>query len=534
MLLNELLNTALLGTEKTALELDKLPEILQERLANAAPADREGMLLRAAALCWQYDRTGAEAPILSVSNVEIAPPETRNYAPAMAVRLLDRLLNEETVNLPLLGLWLEKAQAEAWLVQPATLVVLFTIGLDKKAEFLRPALQVVGGNRGKWLVNFHENWRVLQTAPDHEHAWQEGKAAERRAAFHRLRGQDAAAARTQLQTAWPELSARERKDLLDCFRVNLSADDAVFLRGVLQELAQLKDNSKTVNQETKQLIISFLVRIPQSTEQQYLVEQMSSYVLKERKLLLLKKSKLKIPAVPDTFLNAERFCNEWGFSDKNPDAYQFENNCEYWFSEALALTNPEMWLSNLNSDWAGVIQFLKEGERNAKNVQQPARETALQTAAIRFKNAELAFALATELPNQANNDKLLNSLPMPYLEKVFMKLSLPKLINKRDTLLRPEQGWSLEFTRFVLAELFQMVANNNYYQHTSLDFLKRAAVALHPHIETEIGHIPPRSANENAKQTWQEKYVPVLEELLEMRKLIKEMGVHKPSERPNQ
>ena len=494
--------------------------MLRGRMAASNLSDREGTLLQAAALCWQYERTGAEMPKQPFTELTVAPAETREYAPVETEKLLRKILEEDTVNLPLLGLWLEKARAKNWIVRPALLVALLNSGADKKAAFLQFNLIEVIGNRGKWLVNFHDNWRVFRPVHNPEKIWQQGKAAERREVLHQLRTQDPAAARQQLQTAWPTLSARDRKDFLDCLRVNLTTDDADFLRNVLKELAQLNDNSKTVNQETKQLIISFLVRISQSPEQQFLSEQMSKYVAKERKLLLLKNSKLQIPAAPDGFLNAERFCNEWGFSDKNPDAYQFEHLTEYWFSEALALTNPEIWTTALNSDWAGVISFFRESERNLKNGQPSARETALQTAAIRFKNAELALALATELPNQANNDKLLNSLPMPHLEKVFMKLSLGKLTHKRDALLRPAQGWSLEFTRFVLQETFEMVANNNYYQHSSLDFLKRAAVALHPRIEAEIAHIPPRSSSENAKQIWQEKYVPVLQDLLAMRRLI--------------
>lgn len=46
------------------------------------------------------------------------------------------------------------------------------------------------------------------------------------------------------------------------------------------------------------------------------------------------------------------------------------------------------------------------------------------------------------------------------------------LKNKHDAL---GTGWSLIFTRYLPAELFQMVAANNYYQNTNLDFLKRAA-----------------------------------------------------------
>jgi Family of unknown function (DUF5691) len=518
----ELLNTSLLGTEKATLSVEKMPPALEQIMARTDLADREGKLLKTTALLWQYNRTGQQAPVVVVGQeVPVAAPETLAYAPRNATQLLEKILNEEPVNLPLLALLLQKIQTQALLIPPAYLVTLLNIGTDKKAEYLRPALQAVSGNRGKWLLQYDTNWQWLQQeTPNYLTRWQEGKTAERREALHRLRGQDPATARALLQADWPQLSARERKDLLDCLRVGFGSDDEPFLRQIQHELGTAKENSKPVNQEIKQLVVSLLVTLPQSEEQMLLTNALSHYLKKERKLLITKQIKIQIPAASDAFLNEEQFCQRWGFGNVNPDAYQFETLTEYWFVEAVSLVNPELWLELLQTDWAGVVNFFKETERNLKNVAQPARETALQTAALRFKNADLAFALVTQLPNQANNDKLLNLLSMSQLEAVFRQLSFVKLIHKRDALLRVGEEWSLSFTRYVLAEVFQMLATSNYYQHTNPDFLKRAVVAMHPSIEKELTAVVPVGAAETAKQSWYEKYVPFLADLLAVRRSI--------------
>jgi hypothetical protein len=154
----ELTKLALLGTEKVPLQLQLLPQPIQQQLASADPTDREALFLQAAILVRLYDRAGQKAPALDVPNLSLAPDETQPFIPPQYQNLLRRLLEKNNCRPDLLGLFLKKIVAKNCVLPHEFLVEFLNAVCDKKFENCHAAAQKVLGERGRWLAKCNVHW----------------------------------------------------------------------------------------------------------------------------------------------------------------------------------------------------------------------------------------------------------------------------------------------------------------------------------------------------------------------------------------
>ncbi|OZI06302.1 hypothetical protein BWI93_21060 [Siphonobacter sp. BAB-5385] len=494
---NELVQVALLGTEKGRFSLETLPESIQQALAQTNPQDREGFFLQAAALTHQYERAGRQAPVLESPGVPLAEAEEKAVAPTEAVRILKTLLDQQPLNPVLLGLLLQKIAQKDWIVPPAWLVSLLNIGLDSVQEALIP----VQGKRGEWLRNFYEPWKAKAS----EASWEEGKISERKQVLTTLRKQNPTAARERLEQAWPELNARERKDFLDVLFLDLSPADEPFLRQVQQELK----GNKPIQQETRQLLIRLLATLPDSPERRLVQQEMRKYVVREKKLLGLVSSdpKLVLPETEDAFFSMERFHQHWGFAAQPTDSYQYQSLIEYWFTEALVLVDPRVWKEELKTDWPGVVTFFTV--EKAKADRSYARYVSLMEASVRFRVPELFAILAkAHIPYPG-----LTSFTMEEWEKIFTIVPFRELSMQRSELLTAP--WSAKLSKHLLRESFELVRNSHVY----LEFVRQASAYWYPLSDAEMDALRP-SDTPSYYQSGEEKLIILLKEILQLRQRI--------------
>ncbi|PKK36272.1 hypothetical protein BWI96_12825 [Siphonobacter sp. SORGH_AS_0500] len=148
---NELVQVALLGTEKSKFSSESLPQSIQTLLAKANPQDREGFFLTAAALTYQYERSGKKRAVMDLPAIPPAEQESRLEAPKEAVDLLKTLLDQQPLNATLLSLSLQKLQEKDWVIPSAHLVQVLNVEDAQVQKSLLPVL----GKRGEWLRSFH-------------------------------------------------------------------------------------------------------------------------------------------------------------------------------------------------------------------------------------------------------------------------------------------------------------------------------------------------------------------------------------------
>lgn len=240
---DDLLTTALLGTDRRTLPLD--------------PAGREApaALLDAAAVAAVQRRAGLR-PGPAGTRPEPAPADTRPALPAAAAHRLTLLLADRpgggggrrgsTPDLTeLLPQWLASANAHGYAAPPHVTPAL--LDAARARTDLRPAALEFAGARALWLARLNPDWRFAQRSasggtsalpgPEDEEGirrlWQEGLFAERVALLTALRARNPSSARELLAETWVRERAEDRLMFLDSLRAGLSADDEPFLEQAL-------------------------------------------------------------------------------------------------------------------------------------------------------------------------------------------------------------------------------------------------------------------------------------------------------------
>jgi hypothetical protein len=207
---NQLVNSALLGTEKMPLQEHLLPTIIKNKLKNANQNDREGLFLQAVSLLWTYNRAGKESEDLNLIQIENAPEESLEVCPSEAQSVFKKMIENENAKVALLEVFLDKMVEKQWIISPNLLRSLLDEGVKIKDKKLRNKISQVIGERGKWLLQFNEAWQYIHPVSAEE-LWQEGKTSERVEALTEIRQKEPQKAIEMLKITWENESARERK-----------------------------------------------------------------------------------------------------------------------------------------------------------------------------------------------------------------------------------------------------------------------------------------------------------------------------------
>jgi hypothetical protein len=220
----KLVKNALLGTERMALQVDILPDVIKNALHKETSSDAETLFLKAAALTMVYKKAGNIAPIVPAAVPIIAPAEALPYCSPLASATWRKIQLVAPKNVFLLELWLDKLIDNQWIVSPEIIVALLEIGASKKGIPLREKISAVVGARGTWLVQFNEKWNYILPTNDVT-IFHEGKAAERLAALRRIRRLTPNMARILLSETWAKESMKDRKAFVEVFSIQFSEED---------------------------------------------------------------------------------------------------------------------------------------------------------------------------------------------------------------------------------------------------------------------------------------------------------------------
>lgn len=152
------------------------------------------------------------------------------------------------------------------------------LDLGRRSVALRAVLSPVLGERGRWLATMNEDWRYATGVSENESGeavWSEGSIEQRRAFLARERANAPQAARLRLQQALPELSAKERTDLLLVLVDGLSMDDAALLESLRADRSR----------EVRAAALALLLRLPGAEHPRRAMERMAALLKFERGLI---------------------------------------------------------------------------------------------------------------------------------------------------------------------------------------------------------------------------------------------------------
>ncbi|MGV9821058.1 DUF5691 domain-containing protein [Nocardia xishanensis] len=228
---DDLISTALLGTARRAFD----PALLPAPAASAAArlrTDPDFLLLESAALRDTFARGGV-AP----RDAAAPPPahdDDRALLPRAAARRLADLLRDRSRFLPE---WFAAAEPHDFRAPDALTAQLLDSASAQTA--LREPLLRLAGARGRWLAQWHPEWRELLSEfvfdTESDEIWRYGAAPQRRAWLARLRARDADAARTALAATWGTEPGPARAELLAVLADGIAAADEPLLETALDD-----------------------------------------------------------------------------------------------------------------------------------------------------------------------------------------------------------------------------------------------------------------------------------------------------------
>lgn len=250
---DDLVTTALLGTERRSVDAARLPEPVAAGLR--AESDPATGVLAAAALATSYRRAGARPA--RIPHLPAAAP-TDDLPPvgtAAASRLAGLLAGGDT---ELIIEWLRSVAAAGRRAPAESMPALLDLaGASTADSELAAAIVAATGRRGAWLAGLQPRWSKalaahLPPAPpagstsgqaDHagqaeqavETLWTHGEPSERRRYFTELRRRAPAAAAALLLESWKQETGPDRHAFVGMLAEGLCGSDEVLLEVALDD-----------------------------------------------------------------------------------------------------------------------------------------------------------------------------------------------------------------------------------------------------------------------------------------------------------
>ncbi|MEW6492491.1 MAG: DUF5691 domain-containing protein [Cyanobacteriota bacterium] len=480
----EVITTALLGTERRSLSLTPSPSDsplskemgesnqLDSLLSHLNQSDLEGTLLSAAAAIALYQQAG-QLPLKDNNQplVEPCPPDELPSCSIRAAQHLKLMLLKEREKL--LPEWLA-AVAKAGKRAPAqSLPDLLEMG--RNSRNLREAILPVLGKRGRWLAAQNPDWNYVM-GEDIEETWARGSRAARQFLLQQLRAKNPAAARERVASVWEQEKSDERLAFIETFQTGLSIEDEPFLE------AALDDRRKEVRQQAAEL----LAQLPESRLCQRMIQRVRSAIsLREKRNRL--HIDFSLPEAGDEQLMRD------GVDTKQPPRLLGEQS--WRILQMVAATPLSFWFHIKRESPSEWIQAAKRSEWDRTLVEGWA------VAALRQKNADWAEALLAVYGSfnsyLVSQDKLIQGLigilPPERREDFFLKLwhsSSAPFDSKHPAfplLCQYRYPWNVELSRVVIEGIRRYLANHkNSYDWSLRLALKDFACYIAPSLVSEV------------------------------------------------
>lgn len=469
---NNVINAALLGTEKKALRKEEVeaPFVQSFETIEQKASDKEDVFLQTAALLYNYRQCGYVPVKKEAASLPVAEAEEKEYASPLAHAVLKDVV--DSGSLSLLQFWLEQCRRKPQIVQPGFLPLLFAAGVKTKS--LQPLIKAVGGGRGEWLTQFNEEWKWGEVATDEER-WQTGSPAQRKTVLAQLRKTDPAKAREWLQQTWPQENAATKEALLEEMHTNAADEDAAWLEGLLAE--------KSI--KVKEAALQVLKEIPSSS-----VVQTYWNVLKQSIKLTASKGVLGIGAKTSLEVKlaaVDPSVFKTGIGQVASDKKTGDDI--FILQQLIAAVPPHLWETHFGLEKKRLIELFLKEEKHSLFVK------ALTEAAVRFKDtAWLRELIAAD--GDAFYPDAVYRLPQKEAEAYATKFLgndeyAGGVLQRLDAF--PEE-WSLPFAKAVL----RFTARNAYQYHRG--FYNDNAHLLPVPVAAELEKCTPKE--EHLRHLW--------------------------------
>jgi hypothetical protein len=458
---DQIINTALLGTDKRTLAASDLPPELAAAaaLVQNNTTDKEEQFLQIAALAFNYRQCGVLPLQKEGITVSKAAVEEKQYGSPLAIQTLKDILESESNSL--LQFWLQQCDAKGRIVTPELVPALLTIGIQQKK--LQNLIVSCCGRRGDWLSRFNPEWN-FSTAASNEELWQTGSPEQRKAVLEQLRKEDPAMARNWIQQTWAQEDAGTKVEWLMILAINIGEDDIEFLESLA------KEKSKKV----KDVALWLLKQIPDSP-----IVQQYQQVLQKTITLGKNGLQIRLPAGLDENLfkttGLDKLSNNKDLTDE-----------EYIIYQLVQAVPPTFWETRLNSEPDIIIRSMQKDASGKKLL------PALVQAVVAFKDQRWATAFM-----QNSHVFYIDIIPLlPVKEQEFYSIKFMDQFSENiiEHAIKREDTWSIDLTRAIFIKTAKSV-----YQYNR-SFYSRYIHCIPIGIVTELEKCAP--GEDYLRNTW--------------------------------
>jgi Family of unknown function (DUF5691) len=526
-MLEKLINTALLGTDKMAFDENQLPESLRTILSENNGVDKETHFLRTISLVSLYEEAGRKPQRFSGEFSEEEKVEQLATASTKMSGILNEILDiQYYFRNDLLELWLEKLIENQQIVSPRALVILLN-QIESLPKKFHPKILKVIGKRGLYLLNFKTDKITFQN-PENEQIWTEGRLAERREFFINLRKKTPTKAIESLESTWKQESLNDKFAFLESIKNTFLASDSTFLANILPEFA-FKAKEKKTQKECRTVAMGMLLGVPETQEYARTEEALNNYLVNEKgkgvvaRALGKEQKIIRLPETEDDFWNINFMLANYGF-DPSPDAAIFNTNQRYWLACLIEVLPFEFWCKHLERDVETTLQYFVSEDFMVK---LEGKKTAILLNvlignAVRHQNIVLAKALfnITQVKDQVPLLPLLSIADKEqYLIDTKQLTNLPIL----ETCFGDWKGmWSVDFSTKILRECYASMIERNTFLPERLGAMM--AQCLHPSSSNFLvnAKVYPVSATPYYTNYWEKHFVNSIIKTFEIKQKIAE------------
>ena len=466
---DDILATAVVGTEQRELKLAAREDELGRLLNQIDNSDREGSLLSAASVVALYRSAGAAPPVDSHQLPEASAQDEADRASAESGQHLALMLDGQFREA--LPEWLAAMNRARKRVPEEHLPALLDHGRFELS--LRRAIIDVSGERGEWLAVQNPDWYYAIRRDDKD-VWETGNREERLLVLEKLRITDPTKAREFLVTTWPQESAKDRVVFLEKFAAGVNSGDEPFLNEALH------DRSVEVRRAARPLLAS----LPNSEFSRRL-KQLANHILSFKKPLIGKaRIEVTLPEDPIAWLKA----NDIEIDSPPRNATQSVGPKAWALKEMISLVPVTYW----NELWKKTpLEIIRAGDESEW------RESfALGFLAAARRDPDpgwieaLVFFSATD-PKQPPLIELVAYLPAARLEALSLdalKYESAELHSALPLLLAHRNPWSDQLSRAVVKRIKKRISESkdNVADWQTKTSLKQFARYVSPALYDEL------------------------------------------------
>lgn len=464
----EVITTAVVGTQRKTLNLPLPTNQLGELLNRLDTSDLEGTILSAAAAISLYQKAG-KIPVRDLTLLPNAcETEDLPRCSARAGEHLAMILSGQHGES--LAEWLTAAAAARQRAPERLLVQLLDAGRQRR--YLQEAILPVLGKRGCWLAAQNPDWKYV-AGEDDETTWLCGDRSARQLLLKKLRASNPASAREKIAMIWDKEVAEDRAAFLKIFKVNLSIDDEPFLENALD------DRSKEVRRPAADL----LAHLSES--------RLCQRTIKRLQFLLAFAPLPKLQIVVNLPQTCDKEMIRDGIDSNPPSGI---GDKAWWLLQMLAIVPPNYWCQTSGLAPKELIQIA------LGNTYERSLIEGWMRATLRHRDVDWADALLNIWPKQLDPETikgLMEVLPVERGEAFILELLQSNRQPLRQnqpalSLLKEYQKpWSIKLSRAVLAAVRSHIMNSDR-QNPDLSLrwdLKQFAYYMSPQLAREASAI---------------------------------------------